>query len=78
MDTGRQAQLACALENILQNLISQYQPEKIILFGSYYIPTRYPDAIPDSLPSGLPSSAEAVEAVTIAERILHFVQDQLA
>jgi uncharacterized protein len=34
MDTGRQAQLACALESILQNLISQYQPEKIILFGS--------------------------------------------
>jgi len=34
MDTGRQAQLAYALESILQTLISQYQPEKIILFGS--------------------------------------------
>ena len=44
----------------------------------YYIPTRYPDAIPGSLPDGLPSSAEAADAVTIAERILRFVQDQLA
>jgi predicted nucleotidyltransferase len=34
MDTGRQAQLVYALESILQTLISQYQPEKIILFGS--------------------------------------------
>jgi len=44
----------------------------------YYLPTRYPDAIPGCLPSGLPSSAEAVDAVTIAERSLRFIQDQLA
>ncbi len=34
MNAERQARLAKALEQILQILIAQYQPEKIILFGS--------------------------------------------
>lgn len=34
MNTERQKKLAEALEQILQTLITQYQPEKIILFGS--------------------------------------------
>ncbi len=34
MHTERQTKLAEALEHILQTLVTQYQPEKIILFGS--------------------------------------------
>jgi predicted nucleotidyltransferase len=34
MDAARQAQLTDALDNIVRTLISRYQPEKIILFGS--------------------------------------------
>jgi len=34
MNAERQAQLAHALELILRELISQYHPEKVILFGS--------------------------------------------
>lgn len=34
MHAERQARLAEALERILQILVTQYQPEKIILFGS--------------------------------------------
>lgn len=34
MDTERQAKLNQALDQILQKLIANYQPEKVILFGS--------------------------------------------
>ena len=34
MDTKRQAKLTGALEQILRTLTTQYEPEKVILFGS--------------------------------------------
>ncbi|MBM4425103.1 MAG: hypothetical protein FJ030_17275 [Chloroflexi bacterium] len=34
MHAGRQTQLAQALEQILQTVTMQYQPRKVILFGS--------------------------------------------
>jgi len=34
VNTERQAKLQAALERILQTLITQYRPEKVILFGS--------------------------------------------
>jgi HEPN domain-containing protein len=55
---------------------SPFLPECAVI-DQYYVPTRYPDAIPGNLSSGVPSSAEAAEAVGIADRILRFVQDQL-
>lgn len=48
------------------------------IIDQYYIPTRYPDAVPGGLPGGLPGQSEAEEAITIAEKIIEFVQQQMS
>lgn len=39
----------------------------------YYIPTRYPDALPGTLPEGLPEEKDALEALSFAKEIAHFI-----
>lgn len=42
---------------------------------SYYIPTRYPDALPGTLPEGLPGENEARRALTGARRVSETVRE---
>ena len=37
---------------------------------SFYIPTRYPDALPGTLPGGLPGAPEAKGTLEIAVEVL--------
>ncbi len=36
----------------------------------FYIPTRYPDALPGALTDGLPGEKDAMEALTLARRVM--------
>jgi HEPN domain-containing protein len=54
-------------ENILDG-INAFRLKAAIL-DSYYIPTRYPDAIVGSLEDGLPDEEDAREALEIANLI---------
>jgi HEPN domain-containing protein len=41
---------------------------------SFYMPTRYPDAVPGSLPEALPGEREAGEALATARKVLDVVR----
>mgnify|MGYP001566342909 CR=1 FL=1 len=56
--------------------IEQFRPQLIIL-DTFYIPTRYPDALPGSLPEGLPTKQDAEEAINIAEKLLALVREHI-
>lgn len=45
--------------------------EKIRMLDAYYLPTRYPDALPRL--SDLPKSAEAEEALQIAQEVWRWI-----
>lgn len=44
---------------------------------SYYIPTRYPDALPGALPEGLPGEDEAQKALAAARRVSEAVRETI-
>lgn len=48
-------------------------PEGLDELDSFYIPTRYPDALPGTLPGGLPGVAEANGTLEIAIEVLSVV-----
>jgi len=39
------------------------------IMDSYYLPTRYPDALPGTLPEGLPDQGDAEEATALARKV---------
>lgn len=43
----------------------------------YYVPTRYPPGIPGAIAEGTPDRKAAEDAISSAERILHFVEQKL-
>ena len=56
--------------------IEQFRRQLIVL-DTFYIPTRYPDALPGSLPEGLPTKRDAEEAITMAEQLLTLTQEHI-
>jgi len=44
---------------------------------AYYVPTRYPNAVPDSIPARIYTESVAKEAVSLAEEVVHFVEEAL-
>jgi HEPN domain-containing protein len=42
-----------------------------------YLPTRYPNAVPDSIPARIYTESVAKEAVSLAEEVVHFVEEAL-
>ncbi len=46
--------------------------EKALIIDTYYIPTRYPEALIGSLPEGMPDKDEAKEALQIAQDFFDF------
>ncbi|MBA2441779.1 MAG: HEPN domain-containing protein [Rubrobacter sp.] len=48
--------------------------DEILSLDSYYIPTRYPDALPGSLPEGSPGEGAAGEALEAARRVARTVR----
>jgi len=44
---------------------------------AYYVPTRYPSAVPDSIPARIYTESIAKEAVSLAEEVVHFVEEAL-
>ena len=44
---------------------------------AYYVPTRYPNAVPDSIPARTYTESVAKEAVSLAEEVVHFVEEAL-
>jgi HEPN domain-containing protein len=56
--------------------IEKFRP-KLIILDTFYIPTRYPDALPGSLPDGLPTQQDAHEALFIAKELLTLVQEHI-
>lgn len=69
--THRLTNLSKSLENRYPSLIEL--ADDLLVLESYYIPSRYPDAIPGSLPEGLPGQGDAQEALTMARRVSGFV-----
>jgi HEPN domain-containing protein len=41
------------------------------------VPTRYPNAVPDSIPARIYTESVAKEAVSLAEEVVHFVEEAL-
>ncbi|MFH1829949.1 MAG: HEPN domain-containing protein [Pseudomonadota bacterium] len=50
--------------------------DKLAVLDSFYIPTRYPDALPGTLPEGEPSRDMAKEALETALQIVEIVEAQ--
>jgi HEPN domain-containing protein len=57
------------LATLIERPISEEFAEGLRLLESFYITTRYPDALPDSLPETLPGEQEAREAITVARKV---------
>ena len=67
------------LYELTRLLFPDLEQFKVVLrdLDTYYIPTRYPDALPGSLPEGLPTQKHAEEALEIANQIYEFVIKQI-
>ena len=65
-------QLITALVQVIE-LVPHRWPQR----GSFYIPTRYPDALPGMLEEGMPGQRDAQEALDVARRALNRVQRAL-
>jgi HEPN domain-containing protein len=51
--------------------------DEVATLDTYYIPTRYPDALPDIIPAEAYNSAAASGALEIAEKVLEAVRKLL-
>lgn len=68
--------LADLWEELPQALQEALQPQRdaILELDSFYIPTRYPDALPGTLPEGLPRREHAERALRTARACLEAVE----
>lgn len=57
------------LSTLLEGPVSEEFAEGLRSLESFYIPTRYPDAVPDSLSETLPGEQEAREAIAVARNV---------
>lgn len=57
------------LLTLLEGPVSEELADGLRSLESFYIPTRYPDALPDSLPETLPGEQEAREAIAVARKV---------
>jgi len=79
---GEEIVLGHSVERLCE-LASSYDPrfsEKRNTWATldaYYVPTRYPNAVPDSIPARIYTESVAKEAVSLAEEVVHFVEEAL-
>ena len=62
------------LLTLLEGPVSEELADGLRSVESFYIPTRYPDALPGSLSETLPGEQEAHEAIAIARKVLDTVR----
>lgn len=51
--------------------------EKVAILDSYYIPTRYPNALPSSIPAKVFNEKTAKDALELARETVNFVENRL-
>jgi len=79
---GEEVVLGHSVERLCE-AASSYDPrftEKWRIWATldaYYVPTRYPNAVPDSIPARIYTESIAKEAVSLAEEVVHFVEEAL-
>jgi len=79
---GEEVVLGHSVERLCE-AASSYDPrfaEKRRIWATldaYYVPTRCPNAVPDSIPARIYTESIAKEAVSLAEEVVHFVEEVL-
>jgi HEPN domain-containing protein len=79
---GEEIVLGHSVERLCE-LASSYDPrfsekrKTWATLDAYYVPTRYPNAVPDSIPARIYTESVAKEAVSLAEEVVHFVEEAL-
>ncbi|HAA84977.1 MAG TPA: DNA-binding protein [Kosmotogaceae bacterium] len=48
------------------------------LLDTFYIPTRYPDALPEGIPADMFAETDAEKAIKASTRIVGFVKDRIS
>lgn len=51
--------------------------EAVAPLDGYYIPTRYPNGLPDNIPARVYTRQSAAETMSMADQVLHLVQEKL-
>ena len=51
--------------------------ETVASLDGYYLPTRYPNSLPDSIPARVYTRPAGVQALRLADQVLHMVREKL-
>jgi HEPN domain-containing protein len=73
---GHSVERLCEVGSSYDSRFSEKRKTWAIL-DAYYVPTRYPNAVPDSIPARIYTESVAKEAVSLAEEVVHFVEEAL-